>query len=256
MQKTGVLYRQSDKHGGKKMEEKGLFRFNLRSLGEEEKYYEIFLKEKFFGGNYFEKAKDVEGLRAALLAKNPKDSRKINAFFNSLNKLKTGDYLWIRSGENYAVGQVKSAPKLSKENHDKYGVYVCVDADFKEVEEMGNEKISGSFTGGTAISKINDEEALSYSEKAYKKAPAKKAPVKKSAPKEKPEGVKFFEAIKEGEEKNSGIKEAMFNELSNYYMLQFKLMMDMQQKVVKTFIQQNIMLTDFFLKTVQVSKDK
>ena len=238
------------------MEAKELFRFNLRSLGEEEKYYEIFLKEKFFGGNYFEKAKDVEGLRAALLAKNPKDSRKINAFFNSLNKLKAGDYLWIRSGENYAVGQVKSAPKLSKENHDKYGIYVCVDADFKEVEQMTNAKIAGSFTGGTAISKINDEDALSYSEKAYKKAPLKKAPAKKSAPKEKPEGVKFFEAIKEGEEKTPGIKEAMFNELSNYYMLQFKLMMDMQQKVVKTFIQQNIMLTDFFLKTVQVSKDK
>lgn len=248
------------------MEGKELFRFNLRSLGEEEKYYEIFVKEKFFGGNYFEKAKDVEGLRAALLAKNPKDSRKINAFFNSLNKLKKGDYLWIRSGENYAVGQVKSAPKLSSENRDKYGIYVCVDADFKEVEEMTNAKISGSFTGGTAISKINDEEALSYSEEAYKKAPlkkapakkapAKKAPAKKSATEEKPEGVKFFETFIETEEKNEGIKEAIFSELSNYYMLQFKLMMDMQNRVLKTFIQQNIMLTDFFLKTMQVSKDK
>lgn len=239
------------------MEGKGLFRLNLRSLGDEEKYYEIFLKEKFFGGNYFEKAEDVEGLRAALLAKNSKDSRKINAFFNSLNKLKTGDYLWIRSGENYAVGQVKSAPKLSKENHDKYGIYVCVDADFKEVEEMTNAKISGSFTGGTAISKINDEEALLYSEKAYEKAPAKKAPVKKSALKEeKPEGVKFFETFVETEEKNEGIKEAMFSEISNYYMLQFKLLMDMQNQMMKTFIQQNIMLTDFFLKAMQVPKDK
>lgn len=248
------------------MEGKELFRFNLKSLGEEEKYYEIFVKEKFFGGNYFEKAKDVEGLRAALLAKNPKDSRKINAFFNSLNKFKTGDYLWIRSGENYAVGQVKSAPKLSSENRDKYGIYVCVDVDFKEVEEMTNAKIAGSFTGGTAISKINDEEALSYSEEAYtkaplkkapvKKAPAKKAPAKKAETEEKPEGVKFFETFIETEEKNEGIKEVMFSELSNYYMLQFKLMMDMQNRVLKTFIQQNIMLTDFFLKTMQVSKDK
>lgn len=237
------------------MEAKELFRFNLRSLGEEEKYYEIFVKENFFGGNYFEKAEDVEGLRAALLAKNPKDSRKINAFFNSLNKLKTGDYLWIRSEGTYAVGQVKSAPKLSKENHDKYGIYVCVDADFKEVEEMNNAKISGSFTGGTAISKINDEEALSYSEEVFKKAPAKKAPAKKTATDKKPEGVKFFEAMKEGE-KNAGIKEAMFSELSNYYMLQFKLLMDMQNQMMKTFIQQNIMLTDFFLKAMQVSKDK
>lgn len=243
------------------MEAKELFRFNLRSLGEEEKYYEIFVKENFFGGNYFEKAEDVEGLRAALLAKNPKDSRKINAFFNSLNKLKTGDYLWIRSGGNYAVGQVKSAPKLSKENHDKYGIYVCVEADFKEVEEMTNAKISGSFTGGTAISKINDEEALSYSEEVFKKAPAKKAPAKKAPAKktktdEKPEGVEFFEAIQEAEEKNAGIKEAMFSELSNYYMLQFKLLMDMQNQMMKTFIQQNIMLTDFFLKAMQVPKDK
>ncbi len=243
------------------MEGKELFRFNLRSLGEEEKYYEIFVKEKFFGGNYFEKAKDVEGLRAALLAKNPKDSRKINAFFNSLNKLKKGDYLWIRSGENYAVGQVKSAPKLSSENRDKYGIYVCVDADFKEVGEMTNAKISGSFTGGTAISKINDDEALSYSEEVFKKAPAKKAPAKKAPAKktktdEKPEGVEFFEAIQEAEEKNAGIKEAMFSELSNYYMLQFKLLMDMQNQMMKTFIQQNIMLTDFFLKAMQAPKDK
>lgn len=243
------------------MEAKELFRFNLRSLGEEEKYYEIFVKENFFGGNYFEKAEDVEGLRAALLAKNPKDSRKINAFFNSLNKLKTGDYLWIRSGGSYAVGQVKSAPKLSKESYDKYGIYVCVDADFKEVEEMTNAKISGSFTGGTAISKINDEEALSYSEEVFKKAPAKKAPAKKAPAKktktdEKPEGVEFFEAIQEAEEKNAGIKEAMFSELSNYYMLQFKLLMDMQNQMMKTFIQQNIMLTDFFLKAMQMPKDK
>lgn len=238
------------------MEAKELFRFNLRSLGEEEKYYEIFEKENFFGGNYYEKAEDVEGLRAALLAKNPKDSRKINAFFNSLNKLKTGDYLWIRSGGNYAVGQVKSAPKLSKENYDKYGIYVCVDADFKEVEEMTNAKISGSFTGGTAISKINDEEALSYSEEVFKKAPAKKAPAKKTKTDEKPEGVEFFEAIQEAEEKNAGIKEAMFSELSNYYMLQFKLLMDMQNQMMKTFIQQNIMLTDFFLKAMQAPKDK
>ena len=243
------------------MEVKELFRFNLRSLGEEEKYYEIFVKENFFGGNYFEKAEDVEGLRAALLAKNPKDSRKINAFFNSLNKLKTGDYLWIRSGGSYAVGQVKSAPKLSKENHDKYGIYVCVEADFKEVEEMTNAKISGSFTGGTAISKINDEEALSYSEEVFKKAPAKKAPAKKAPAKKtatdkKPEGVEFFEAIQETEEKNAGIKEAMFSELSNYYMLQFKLLMDMQNQMMKTFIQQNIMLTDFFLKAMQMPKDK
>ena len=238
------------------MEAKELFRFNLRSLGEEEKYYEIFVKENFFGGNYFEKAEDVEGLRAALLTKNHKDSRKINAFFNSLNKLKTGDYLWIRSGERYAVGQVKSAPKLSKENYDKYGIYVCVDVDFKEVEEMTNAKIAGSFTGGTAISKINDEEALSYSEEAYKKAPAKKAPAKKAATDKKPEGVEFFEAIQEAEEKNAGIKEAMFSELSNYYMLQFKLLMDMQNQMMKTFIQQNIMLTDFFLKAMQAPKDK
>lgn len=243
------------------MEAKELFRFNLRSLGEEEKYYEIFVKENFFGGNYFEKAEDVEGLRAALLAKNPKESRKINAFFNSLNKLKTGDYLWIRSGERYAVGQVKSAPKLSKENHDKYGIYVCVEADFKEPEEMTNAKISGSFTGGTAISKINDDEALSYSEEVFKKAPAKKAPVKKAPAKKtatdkKPEGVEFFEAIQEAEEKNAGIKEAMFSELSNYYMLQFKLLMDMQNQMMKTFIQQNIMLTDFFLKAMQAPKDK
>ena len=248
------------------MEAKELFRFNLRSLGEEEKYYEIFVKENFFGGNYFEKAEDVEGLRAALLAKNPKESRKINAFFNSLNKLKTGDYLWIRSGGSYAVGQVKSAPKLSKENYDKYGIYVCVDADFKEVEEMTNAKISGSFTGGTAISKINDEEALSYSEEVFKKAPAKKAPAKKAPAKKapakkattdkKPEGVEFFEAIQEAEEKNAGIKEAMFSELSNYYMLQFKLLMDMQNQMMKTFIQQNIMLTDFFLKAMQMPKDK
>lgn len=233
------------------MEAKELFRFNLRSLGEEEKYYEIFVKENFFGGNYFEKAEDVEGLRAALLAKNPKESRKINAFFNSLNKLKTGDYLWIRSGGSYAVGQVKSAPKLSKENHDKYGIYVCVEADFKEVEEMTNAKISGSFTGGTAISKINDDEALLYSEEVFKKAPAKKAATDK-----KPEGVEFFEAIQEAEEKNAGIKEAMFSELSNYYMLQFKLLMDMQNQMMKTFIQQNIMLTDFFLKAMQAPKDK
>lgn len=238
------------------MEAKELFRFNLRSLGEEEKYYEIFVKENFFGGNYFEKAEDVEGLRAALLAKNPKDSRKINAFFNSLNKLKTGDYLWIRSGGNYAVGQVKSAPKLSSENRDKYGIYVCVDVDFKEPEEMTNAKIAGSFTGGTAISKINDEEALSYSEEVFKKAPAKKVPSKKTPTEEKPEGVKFFEAMKEGEEINAGIKEAMFSELSNYYMLQFKLLMDMQNQMMKTFIQQNIMLTDFFLKAMQVPKDK
>lgn len=238
------------------MEAKELFRFNLRSLGEEEKYYEIFVKENFFGGNYFEKAEDVEGLRAALLAKNPKDSRKINAFFNSLNKLKTGDYLWIRSGGSYAVGQVKSAPKLSKESYDKYGIYVCVDADFKEVEEMTNTKISGSFTGGTAISKINDDEALLYSEEVFKKAPAKKAPAKKTKTDEKPEGVEFFEAIQEAEEKNAGIKEAMFSELSNYYMLQFKLLMDMQNQMMKTFIQQNIMLTDFFLKAMQAPKDK
>ena len=243
------------------MEAKELFRFNLRSLGEEEKYYEIFVKENFFGGNYFEKAEDVEGLRAALLAKNPKDSRKINAFFNSLNKLKTGDYLWIRSEGTYAVGQVKSAPKLSEESYDKYGIYVCVDADFKEVEEMTNAKISGSFTGGTAISKINDEEALSYSEEVFKKAPAKKAPAKKAPAKKaatdkKPEGVEFFEAIQEAEEKNAGIKEAMFSELSNYYMLQFKLLMDMQNQMMKTFIQQNIMLTDFFLKAMQMPKDK
>ena len=238
------------------MEAKELFRFNLRSLGEEEKYYEIFVKENFFGGNYFEKAEDVEGLRAALLAKNPQDSRKINAFFNSLNKLKTGDYLWIRSGGTYAVGQVKNAPKLSKESYDKYGIYVCVDADFKEVEEMTNAKISGSFTGGTAISKINDDEALSYSEEVFKKAPAKKAPAKKATTDKKPEGVEFFEAIQEAEEKNAGIKEAMFSELSNYYMLQFKLLMDMQNQMMKTFIQQNIMLTDFFLKAMQMPKDK
>lgn len=244
------------------MEAKQLFRFNLRSLGEEEKYYDIFVKEKFFGGNYFEKAKDVEGLRAALLEKNPKDSRKINAFFNSLNKLKKGDYLWIRNDGRYAVGKVKSAPLLSSENYDKCGIYVCVEADFKEVEEMDNEKISGSFTGGTAISKINDEAALQYSEEVFnkvpvKKSPAKKAPAKKAkAEEEKPEGVKFFESFISAGEKSEGLKDAMFNELSNYYMLQFKLMMDMQNQMMKTFITQNIMLTDYFIKIMNQSMNK
>lgn len=244
------------------MEAKQLFRFNLRSLGEEEKYYEIFVKEKFFGGNYFEKAKDVEGLRAALLEKNPKDSRKINAFFNSLNKLKKGDYLWIRNDGRYAVGKVKSAPLLSSENYDKYGIYVCVEADFKEVEEMDNEKISGSFTGGTAISKINDEAALQYSEEVFNKAPVKKSPAKKApekkakAEEEKPEGEKFFEAFTSEGEKSEGLKDAMFNEMSNYYMLQFKLMMDMQNQMMKTFITQNIMLTDYFIKIMNQSMNK
>lgn len=226
-----------------KTDKRQVFRYNLRSLKDQEKYYSIFIENSYFAPLFYKDAKNVQDLKKILLFENPKDKRQINAYFNSLSRINKGDLIWICAGDKYALGEVKSDPYLSQKDYEKTSCYLLVDADFREIKDMDEITVKSSFNGGTAISKINKDEALLYSISLL----AKKDSLNKEALDSKKDELENIETSKRSDELMLSSYQDLYSDFFNFYIEQIKLLEVIQRRVLENLLAQNLMLSQHFL---------